>query len=279
MKMKAIFLLLNAVLGVAFLVIFLTPLFLVGGDWFHLFWTRNWPIAIVFVLTLCAIDVYFLLNWRLFSGLEKENWGEVAGFLEERIFKRGWITSARVRLLLNTYLVTSNTQGILALEAYLAERRPGLVPRFSLPFGIPHLLERDPADAEAWFRGMLGKPRLAERDWVSWNHAFSLLQARQGDEARVVLAGLIERVTEPVLLLLTIYLLDVLARNDAALEAQVAAKRDLLRGRHTPDSISTAVDKSSANIQVVVLSRLIRDASQWLFANPASSAPAGTTVL
>ncbi len=136
------------------------------------------------MLTLCAIDVYFLLNWRLFSGLEKENWGEVAGFLEERIFKRGWITSARVRLLLNTYLVTSNTQGILALEAYLAERRPGLVPRFSLPFGIPHLLARDPADAEAWFRGMLGKPRLAERDWVSWNHAFSLLQARQGDEAR-----------------------------------------------------------------------------------------------
>ena len=56
MKMKAIFLLLNAVLGIAFLVIFLTPLFLVGGDWFSLFWSRNWPIAIVFVLTLGVVD-------------------------------------------------------------------------------------------------------------------------------------------------------------------------------------------------------------------------------
>src|SRR5271157_4773427 len=148
MKMKAIFLLLNAVLGAAFLVIFLTPLFLVGGDWFSLFWFRNWPIAVIFVVTLCAVDTYFLLNWKLFSGLEKENWGEVAGFLEDRIFKRGWISGARVRLLLNTYLVTSNTDGILALEAYLAEKKPGIISRFSLPFGIPHLLARDAKDAE-----------------------------------------------------------------------------------------------------------------------------------
>ncbi len=277
MKMKAIFLLLNAVLGVAFLVIFLTPLFLVGGDWFQLFWTRNWPIAIIFVLTMCAVDAYFLLNWRLFSGLEKENWGEVAGFLEERIFKHGWITSPRVRLLLNTYLVTSNTQGILALEAYLAQKKPGLIPRFSLPFGIPHLLARDPADAEAWFRGMLTQPRLAEGDWVRWNHAFSLLQTRKSDEARTELAGLLERVSDPVLLLLTMYLLDVLARNDEAVESQVAAKRELMKGRHTPDSIRKAIEKSSANIQVVVLSRLLQDASQWLFAGPPVPAPAGAT--
>ena len=266
MKMKAIFLLLNAVLGIAFLVIFLTPLFLVGGDWFTLFWARNWVIAVAFVLTLCAIDVYFLFNWRLFSGLEKENWGEVAGFLEERIFKRGWITSARVKLLLNTYLVTSNTEGILALEAYLSERKPDLIPRFSLPFGIPHLLASDPAEAEGWFRRLLGQPRLAERDWMSWNHAFSLLQTRQGDEARTELARLVDRVTDPVLLLLTMYLLDVLARNDAELESQVAAKRASLRDQHTPESIRKAIEKSTANIQVVVLSRLLQDASQWLFA-------------
>ena len=274
MKMKAIFLLLNAVLAVAFLVIFLTPLFLVGGDWFQVFWTRNWPIAVIFVVTLCAVDAYFLFNWRLFSGLEKENWGEVAGFLEQRIFQRGWITSPRVRLLLNTYLVTSNTQGILALETYLAEKKPVLIPRFSLPFGIPHLLSSDPADAEAWFRGMLGRPWLAERDWVSWNHAFSLLQTRKGDEARAELARLVDRVSDPVLLLLTMYLLDVLTRDDATLESQVAAKRDHLRAQHTPESIRKAIEKSSANIQVVVLSRLLRDASQWLFAATPSQASA-----
>ena len=279
MKMKAIFLLLNAVLGIAFVVIFLTPLFLVGGDWFSMFWSRNWPIAIVFALTLGAVDGYFLLNWKLFSGLEKENWGEVADFLESRIFKRGWISSSRVRLLLNTYLVTSNTDGILALESFLSGKKPGIIPRFSVSFGIPHLLSREPKDAEVWFREMLVRPRLADRDWVSWNHAFSLLQCKESDSARAELTGLAEKVSDPVLLLLSIYLLDVLARNDAALETRVSSKRDMLRARHTPATFQKAIEKSGANIQVVVLSRLLQDASRWLFAAaPAPAAAAGEIV-
>ncbi len=278
MRIKAIFLLLNAVLGIAFLVIFLTPLFLVGGDWFSLFWFRNWPIALVFALTLGAVDTYFLLNWKLFSGLEKENWGEVAAFLEDRIFKRGWISGARVRLLLNTYLVTSNTEGILALEAYLDGKKPGIIPRFSLPFGIPHLLSRDPKEAEAWFRRMLSRPGLADKDWVSWNHAFSLLQSKESDAARAALSGLVDSVTDPVLLLLTIYLLDVLARDDAAVESRVSSKRNLLKSRHTLESFQKAIEKSSANIQVVVLSRLLQDASLWLFADLAAPSAAGEAV-
>jgi hypothetical protein len=266
MKMKAIFILLNSVLAVAFLVIFLTPLFLLGGDWFGVFWTRNWPIAIVFIITLGAVDTYFFLNWKLFRDLEKEEWAGVAGFLEERIFRRGRVFSGQVRLLLNTYLVTSNTEGILALEAYLARRKPGLISRFSLPFGIPHLLAKDPKDPEAFFRRLLAIPRVSDRDWVQWNHAFSLLQMKKPEQAREELAALSETVTEPVLLLLVLYLLDVLARDDAALEKKLADQRDTLRAGQTPGSMQRAIEKSSGNLQVVVLSRLLQDAVQWLFA-------------
>lgn len=271
--MKAIFLLLNAVLGVAFLVIFLTPLFLVGGDWFSLFWTRNWPIALVFAVTLAAIDTYFLLNWKLFTALENENWAEVAGFLEGRILRRGWITAGRVRLLLNTYLVTSNTEGILALEAYLAKKRPSLLAKFSLPFGIPHLLAKDPAASEAWFRAQLERPRLADRDWTRWNHAFCLLQARRRDDARSVLTDLVDQVTDPVLLLLAVYLLEAIPQPDTAAQARVAARRESLRSAHTPSSIQKAIEKSGANIQVVVLSKLLQDATQWLFAGTPAGSP------
>jgi hypothetical protein len=266
MKMKGIFILLNAVLGVAFLVIFLTPLFLLGGDWFNIFWSRNWPIAIVFVLTLAGVDAYFALNWKLFNGLEREDWAGVASFLEDRIFLKGRIIGSNVRLLLNTYMVTSNTEGILALEAYLAKSRSALIPRFSLSFGIPHLLAKDPADPESFFSKLLAADRVADRDWVAWNHAFSLLQLRQPDVAREELAALSDSVTEPVLLLLTLYLLDVMARNDSELEARVTAKRDQLREKHTPATFQKAIEKSSGNMEVVVLSRLLQDAVQWLFA-------------
>jgi hypothetical protein len=113
---------------------------------------------------------------------------------------------------------------------------------------------------------MLSRPRLADRDWVSWNHAFSLLQTKESDAARTELSVLVDRVSDPVLLLLTIYLLDVLARNDASVESRVSSKRDALKAQHTPVSFQKAIEKSSANIQVVVLSRLLQDASQWLFA-------------
>ncbi len=275
MKMKGIFILLNAVLGVAFLVIFLTPLFLLGGDWFNIFWSRNWPIAIVFIATLAGVDTYFALNWKLFDTLEREDWAGVASFLEDRIFRKGRVLTSHVRLLLNTYMVTSNTEGIQALEAYLAKNKPGLIPRFSLSFGIPHLLAKDPADPEAFFSRLLAADRLTDREWVAWNHAFSLLQLKKADAAQTELAELSDSVSEPVLLLLTLYLLDVMAKNDAALEAQVTAKRDKLREKHTPKTFQNAIDKSSGNMQVIVLSRLLQDAVQWLFAGTVASS--GTT--
>jgi hypothetical protein len=277
MKMKAIFILLNSVLAVAFLVIFLTPLFLLGLDWFGVFWTRNWPIALVFVVTLAAVDLYFFFNWRLFRDLEKENWAGVAGLLEQRIFRRGRFFAAQVKLLLNTYMVTSNTEGILALEAYLSKRRPRLIGRFSLPFGIPHLLAKDAKDPEAFFRGLLAGPRVADRDWVRWNHAFSLLQLKKPEDARAELVDLSGSVREPVLLLLVLYLLDVLAKDDEALEARLGEMRETLRASHTPSSIQKAIEKSSGNLQVVVLSRLLQDAVQWLFAGPPAKKEARAT--
>jgi hypothetical protein len=274
MKMKAIFILLNVVLGIAFLVIFLSPLVLLGGDWFSAFWARNWFIAVVFVAALGAVDGYFAMNWRLFTGLEREDWPAVASFLEKRIFRSGWLPAGRVRLLLNTYLVTSNTDGILALEAYLARRKPGFIARFAVPFGIPHLLAKDPKDPEAFFRGLLAVPNLADRDWAAWNHAFSLLQMKNTYEARVALTALMETVGEPVLLLLTLYLLDVLSKNDAALEEKVAAARGRLAAGKTADSFQALVEKASSNMEVVVLSKLVQEAVQWLFAPAARPARA-----
>jgi hypothetical protein len=277
MKMKAIFILLNVVLILAFFVIFFTPLLLLGRDWFSLFWSRNWPIAIVFILTLGVVDIYFLLNWRLFRGLEREDWAGVAGFLEQRIFRKGRVLQAHVRLLLNTYLVTSNTEGILALEAYLAEKKPEAIRRFSLQFGIPHLLAKDPKDPESFFRGLLDSPRVSDRDWVKWNHAFSLLQMKEAGEARKELAALADTVSDEVLLLLTLYLLDVLAKDDDALESKVSAMREKLRTRHTLTTFQKTIEKSGGNMQVVVLSRLLQDATIWLFAGSPAAVHSGVS--
>jgi hypothetical protein len=115
MKLKAIFLLFNSVLVVSFLLIFLMPLFLLGTDSFSLFWGRNWIIAVVFVATLGAVNAYFGLNWRLFVNLEKEDWPALVVQLEQKVLRRGLTRPMYIRLLLNAYLILSNTEGILAL--------------------------------------------------------------------------------------------------------------------------------------------------------------------
>jgi hypothetical protein len=223
------------------------------------------------------VDTYFLVNWRLFRGLEREDWAGVAGFLEQRIFRKGRVLQAHVRLLLNTYLVTSNTEGILALEAYLTEKKPGAIRRFSLQFGIPHLLAKDPKDPESFFRGLLDSPHVSDRDWVKWNHAFSLLQMKEAGDARKELAALADTVSDEVLLLLTLYLLDVLAKDDAGLESKVSAMREKLKHRHTLTTFQKTIEKSGGNMQVVVLSRLLQDAVTWLFAGSPAAVSSGAS--
>ncbi len=266
MKLKAIFVILNVVLGIAFLVIFLTPVFMLGGDWSSLFWTRNWPIALVFLAALGMVDTYFVLNWSLFEGLEREDWAGVAGFLEKRIYHRGWVSPMRVRLLLNTYLVTSNTESIRALETFLRGRKPRLIGQFSLQFGIPYLLSKDPKEPEAFFRGLLSSGRVSDRDWVRWNHAFSLLQMKSAAEAKTELASLAQADRDPVLQLLSLYLLDVVAKEDPALEKEVSTLRGNLRERTTPQELSRTIEKAGSNMEVIVLSRMLHDAVEWLYA-------------
>jgi len=273
MKLKGIFILLNGVLAAAFLVIFLLPLLLIGADWFSLFWSRNWPIALAFIAALGIVDCYFLLNWRLFRGLEKEDWPAVAAFLEEKIYRQGWAFSFHARMLLNTYLLTSNIESIRALEAYFVKRKPRLIGKFSLSFGIPHLLAKDPKDPEAFFSALLESAHVANREWVRWNRAFSLLQLKEEDRARAELLSLADSRLEPVLLLLSLYLLDVLAKGDDSLGKRVAKERESLRGRFTQEAFGRTIEAAAGNMEVVILSRLVQDATQWLFAAPASIAP------
>ncbi len=274
MKLKAIAILLNAVLLAAFIVIFLLPLLLIGVDYFALFWARNWPIAVVFLAALAAVNGYFLLNWRLFTALEKEDWPAVATILEGRVFRHGLATAGAVRMLLTTYLVGSHTESVLALEAYLRKRRPALLGRFSLQFGIPHLLSPDHGESEKFFSFLLGRQGLRDRDWVAWNRAFALVQGKKGTEAKKDLLPLLDPGTDPVLRLLALYLLDVVARKDAEAAGKVREGREQMRARHTPEAFARMLEKSGENIEVAVLSQMLGDASRWLF-TPARGEAAG----
>jgi hypothetical protein len=269
MKFKAIFALFNGVLVFSFLLIFFMPYLLLGPDAFSLFWERNWIIAVVFLLTLATLNAYFIANWGLFRLLEKEDWPGLVSHLEERILGRNRIRPLPVRMLLNAYLITSHTDGILALEAFLKGKKPYLVGRFCIQFGIPYLLMKDPAVSEAHFAEVPAGANTMSRDWLRWNRAFCLLQLSKPDQAGSELAKVLDRVGDPVLRMLCLYLRVACGRQEGGTDPDAAMERESLARKVGLKDMKKRIERSSDNMEIVVLSKIIEDACAWLYGEAA----------
>lgn len=266
MKWKAMLALLDGALVLAFLAILLMPLFAIGPGFFELFWRRSWPVAVAFVLVLGAVNAWFLANRRLISLLQSGDWPALATLLEDRVFHGRVLLSLHVGLLANAYIAASNTDGLLALEAYLARRKSRLVGRFALAFGVPRLVGGDKTAAEAHFAGLLARGDVRDRDWVRWDRAFCLAQLGRSGEAKEELEALAASSRDPVLVLLSLYLLDLYARTDEKARRIVEEGRARLRARLSPDRMRQRVEEGAANVQVAVLARLLGQAEHWLYA-------------
>jgi hypothetical protein len=265
MRFKTIYLIFNIVIVFSFLFIFFMPLLLLGGEHFGEFLTRNWPSGALFVVALAGFNAYFIRSWKLFALLEREDWNGLIGYLEQEVYSRGRITRRHVKILINAYLVASRMEEIIRLRERLTERRPALTIVFAIPFGIPYLLLNRPADSERYFAGVLAKARPRDRSWVSWNHAFSLVQLRELEAARREFESLLADHRDPVLYLLSLYMLDSLSRGDERQRAAVRARALEFRSRHTRKAWARRVEGARDNMEVLVLFRIIKQASDWVF--------------
>ncbi len=266
MKFKVIFLLFNAVLVVAFLVIYLMPLFVIGWDYAKLFWASDWYLPVIFFAIIGALNLYFALNWRLFILLEREDWAGIVRYLETQVFEKNRLRRQYVRILINGYLVNSNTEAIGRLERLIREKKPALVGAFALSLGIPYLLKNEPAEMERYFGAFVGNKRVAKENWISWNHAFALMLLKRREEARETLVGVARRSREPVLLLLSYYLLDAFSNDDPRVERLLEEGKASLKKRFSPILWQKELDRAKDEVEVVLLSKLVQEATEWLFA-------------
>lgn len=265
MKFKTVYILFNAVILASFVFIFFLPLLMLGPEYFSVFVSRNWVAGVLFLVTLVIINLYFLRNWKVFRLLEQEHWPALIELLEERVYQRRRLARANIKLLVNAYLITSKLEEILRLAAFVEEHRPALMKRFALSFGIPYLLRDDPEAAERFFGRFLRTRGAADRNWLAWNYAFSLLRQKQVEAATAALLEVLDRRPEPVLELLTLYMLDSAAGEDQEISQRIRAGRARLSRRYTPERWRRTADWGTKTMEVVLLSPIVRDASAWLF--------------
>ncbi len=270
MKFKIIFLVFNAIIIISFLFIFFMPFFILGWEYTQFFWSRNWILAVFFLLVMAVLNTYFALNWKLFSFLEKEDWQGLINYLEKKIYTDKRIRKQYIRILINTYLVRSETDKISTLEGFLSEKTPEMLPKFALQLGIPHLLKNDPEDMEKYFGKYLNDPKCKEKNWIRWNYVFALMLQQRTEESKQILLELNEAVKNPVLRLLTLYLMDAFTSQDEKVKQVVDEGKTQFKTKFSYKKWEAELEKQKGNLEVIVLSRLIKDATSWMYPTQSS---------
>ncbi|MFW5711722.1 MAG: hypothetical protein ACOC2P_00015 [Spirochaetota bacterium] len=268
MKFKLIFLLFNLLILVSFAVVIFMPFMMLGAEYSRNFWAASWYLPALFLLIIIAIDGYFFMNWRLFTLLEAENWAELLRFLEGEVMQKGKTRSAYVRALIHAYFVTGNVSKIEPLEQYLREKRPRLVRKFALEFGMPKVLHKNHADMVKFFYEFKAE-KVPHQQWIRFLYAFGALMQHEHSEGREELLALSNEVREPVLKVLVLYTLDPFKTLDDEVLGRVERQRGELQKRLSAEQLRRAVDKRKDNIAIVVMTPLIQDAINWLFSQPA----------
>lgn len=271
MKFRTIYILFNVVVVLSFLFVFLLPFFLLGAEYSLGFWKDNWYLAAIFLLVIGALNAFFILNWKVFSLVEKEDWSALSVHLVDLIFNKKRYTGRHVALLVNAYLLQSDVEGIARLEDELRARRPELLRRNAVLFGVTRLLRNKPDEAAAFLQPYLGARDAESREWLRFDYAFSLaLQKRLGEATPYLKEGTASR--DAVLALLSAYLLGSLAAVAApsetereSLKSLSQSTREKLRKRFPGPRWNREVERAKGEIHIVVLSRLIDDAGRWLF--------------
>ena len=187
MRFKSIFWLFNIVVILALILISAASFLILEANSATLFWRNMWLLLLMFVIMIAALDFYFILNWKLFTYLEGEDWPSLLAWLEDRLYNKGKINRPYSNLLINTALSVSNLDAVKKLETEIRQRKPKLIKSLGVSLGIPVLLEQDWGAIGDYFGPLADNPGTRGREWARWCRA--LASGKDGIGELVELSG------------------------------------------------------------------------------------------
>lgn len=265
MKFKAVFILFNAVVLLSFLFIFLMPLFFLGWQYTQLFWAENWYLALIFVAILAGLNGYFISNWKLFTFLEQEDWNALATYLEGRIFEKKLFRAQEIRLLIHSYIALNRPSDVKQIEATLRDKKPALLDRFALAFGVPHLLSNNGEEMVSYFGEMKDRAPQSKRPWARWAYGFGLMLSGRTEEAKPVLREVVDDAKEPLLELVALYLLDAFREHDEEIRVLIEERRGAMQRRQEREKVERLLERNRGELHILVVSKLIHSALDWCY--------------
>lgn len=271
MKFKALFVIFNIVLILSFLTIFFLPFFLLDAAFMLEFWRKNWYFAAVFAVVLAVVNGLFASQWKLLSCLEREDWPALARHLESTVIAKGRYTKRSVRLYCDALILLSDFEGVKKLSTALEGAKPALFAFFASRFAAAAILSGDFERAYAIATRASDVRDPDSSEWRRFYAAFSRHLARKPGEAAPGLESLARAAKNPLVAVLAGYLCATSLARQAdgrgdGLESAASEARLRVCAVFTPDRWNRYVEESKADMQVVILGKLISEATAWLFA-------------
>jgi hypothetical protein len=211
-----------------------------------------------------------LLNYRLLSLIEKEDWPALSYYLENKIYTKGRYSTKKVRLLASSYLVILDYASVLKLENKVMQVKPSVIDKNILIFGAVRILDGNLKEAVNFFREHLEKGKRKERNWVRIFYGFSLLLCGAFNRAEQEFCSLAISSKKTLISGLSVYFLGayILKYSKKPDECKIIVENGRFRIIKKYKSINRwekENEKIGTDIHDAIIKKYINEAGKWFF--------------
>jgi len=270
LKFKYLVIAFSIIIVIVVFVTALLPLTLPKAEYVLNFRYITLPLLLLMALLLISMSIFFFINYRLFSLLEREDWPALAYYLEQKIYVKNQYSERNVRLLASSYLVISDFQSVLKLEGKAMLAKPSVVYKNVLIFGAARVLSGYHADASTFFKTHLGKCEKKDKEWVRWFCGFSHLLDGTFTQAEPDFSSLAISSDNMIITGLSAYFLHNSigkhsATPDKCRETAEKGRERVKKSIKTVEKWNKEIDKVRAEIHIAVIKKYVDEAGKWLF--------------
>jgi len=228
------------------------------------------PLLIFMFLLLAGMGIYFLLNYRLLSLLEREDWPALAYYLEQQIIVKGRYDNRKVQLLASSYMVISDYNAVAKLESKALLAKPSVIDKNVLIFGAAKVLSGNHKEAALFFKTRLEKCAAKDKEWVRWFLGFSYLLGGAFALAEPEFTSLAVFSEDALIAGLSAYFLNSSLAKQSLKPDECRATAENGRAR-VIKVLKNAVnwkkeaDKTGTEIHIAIIRKYIDEAGKWLY--------------
>jgi hypothetical protein len=221
-------------------------------------------------LLLISMSVFFLLNYRLFTLLEREDWPALSYYLEQKIYGKGRYSLQKVKLLASSYMVVSDYASVLKLENKTNTVKPSIIRKNVLIFGAARILGGNQREAAGFFRTYLNEGKSSEKPWIRWYYGFSLLLCGDFKLAEPEFMSLAVSSDDALITGLSSYFLDTsIGRNsrkpDECRTIAENGRNRVIKALKNLNNWKKETDRIGTEIHITIIKKYINEAGDWVF--------------